>query len=137
MIGQIGFDPGTEWGTGLTSTADNTIRRKFAINMGDPIGSNLFDPSIEWDGFATDDFSGLNAHSSACACAISAMTITNAGSCNNAGTPADPSDDYFTADVTVTFANQPSTGTLALTGDVLAGGGALSTVATIHKSICV
>ena len=28
VIGQIGFDPGTEWGTGLTSTADNTLRRK-------------------------------------------------------------------------------------------------------------
>ena len=27
-IGQVGFDPGTEWGTGLTSTADNTLRRK-------------------------------------------------------------------------------------------------------------
>ena len=27
-IGQLGFDPGTEWGSGLTSTADNTLRRK-------------------------------------------------------------------------------------------------------------
>jgi uncharacterized protein len=25
-IGQRGFDPGTEWGTGLTSPADNTLR---------------------------------------------------------------------------------------------------------------
>ena len=28
VIGQVGFDPGTEWGSGLTSTADNTLRRK-------------------------------------------------------------------------------------------------------------
>src|SRR5688572_27803546 len=28
VIGQIAFDPGTEWGTGLTSTADNTLRRR-------------------------------------------------------------------------------------------------------------
>src|SRR5678815_2741347 len=28
VIGQIGVDPGTEWGSGLTSTADNTLRRK-------------------------------------------------------------------------------------------------------------
>ncbi len=28
VIGQVGFDPGTEWGTDLISTADNTIRRK-------------------------------------------------------------------------------------------------------------
>ena len=30
-IGQVGFDPGTEWGTGLTSTVDNTLRRKAAV----------------------------------------------------------------------------------------------------------
>ena len=28
VVGQIGFDPTFEWGTGNTSTADNTIRRK-------------------------------------------------------------------------------------------------------------
>ena len=27
-IGQVGVDPGSEWGTGVTSTADNTLRRK-------------------------------------------------------------------------------------------------------------
>lgn len=31
VIGQIGFDPGSEWGTGLISTADNTLRRKSTI----------------------------------------------------------------------------------------------------------
>ena len=36
VIGQIGFDPGTEWGTGLTSTADNTLRRKAADRGGRP-----------------------------------------------------------------------------------------------------
>ena len=35
LIGQIGFDPGTEWGTGVTSTADNTLRRKPTITAGD------------------------------------------------------------------------------------------------------
>jgi predicted extracellular nuclease len=59
VIGQIGFDPGTEWGTGLTSTADNTLRRLPAITTGDPDGSNAFDPSVEWAGFATDTFDGL------------------------------------------------------------------------------
>ena len=57
-IGQIGFDPGTEWGTGLTSTADNTLRRKLLIEAGDANGSDLFDPAVEWDGFATDNFRG-------------------------------------------------------------------------------
>lgn len=63
VIGQIGFDPGTEWGTGLTSTADNTLRRKFGIEAGDPNGSDPFDPVQEWDGFATNTFDGLGSHS--------------------------------------------------------------------------
>ena len=62
VIGQIGVDPGTEWGTGLTSTADNTLRRKAAILAGDVNGGDAFDPSVEWDGFATDTFGGLGAH---------------------------------------------------------------------------
>jgi predicted extracellular nuclease len=62
VIGQIGFDPGTEWGTGLTSTADNTLRRKPTVLAGDPDGSDAFDPAVEWDGFATDAFDGLGQH---------------------------------------------------------------------------
>lgn len=62
VIGQIGFDPGTEWGSGLTSTMDNTLRRKTSIQGGDTNGGDAFDPSAEWDGFATDTFDGLGAH---------------------------------------------------------------------------
>lgn len=62
VIGQIGFDPGTEWGTGLTSTADNTLRRKTSVTGGDPIGSDPFNPAVEWNGFAQDTFSGLGCY---------------------------------------------------------------------------
>jgi predicted extracellular nuclease len=62
VIGQTGFDPGTEWGTGLTSTADNTLRRKSGISAGDTNGSDPFDPATEWDGFATNTFDGLGFH---------------------------------------------------------------------------
>jgi len=62
VIGQVGFDPGTEWGSGLTSTADNTLRRKDTVHAGDPIGSDAFDPTVEWNGFATDTFGGLGSH---------------------------------------------------------------------------
>jgi predicted extracellular nuclease len=61
-LGQIGFDPGTEWGTGAASTADNTLRRKAAISAGETTTSDAFDPSTQWDGFATDTFGGLGAH---------------------------------------------------------------------------
>jgi uncharacterized protein len=66
VIGQIGFDPGSEWGTGETSTADNTLRRKADICAGDTDGSNAFDPSVEWDGFATNTFDGLGTHTANC-----------------------------------------------------------------------
>ena len=62
VIGQIGNNPGTEWGAGLTSTADNTLRRKTTVTGGDTNGSNFFDPAVEWNGFATDTFDGLGCY---------------------------------------------------------------------------
>jgi predicted extracellular nuclease len=62
VVGQIGVDPGAEWGSGLTSTADNTIRRKSTVTDGDPNGTDAFDPSVQWDGFATNAFDGLGSH---------------------------------------------------------------------------
>jgi hypothetical protein len=59
VIGQIGDDPGSEWGSGVTSTEDNTLRRQGDIDEGDPNGSDPFDPADEWEGFATDTFGGL------------------------------------------------------------------------------
>jgi Ca2+-binding RTX toxin-like protein len=61
-IGQVGFDPGTQWGSGNISTANHTLRRRSNVTMGDPNPHNTFDPSIEWEGFAIDTFDGLNAH---------------------------------------------------------------------------
>lgn len=62
VLGQVGTDPGTEWGSGLTSTADNTIRRKSDISAGDTNGSDAFDPAVQWDGFANNTFDGLGSH---------------------------------------------------------------------------
>ena len=64
-IGQTGFDPGTEWGTGLTSTADNTLRRTCGITHGDPLAADVFDPAATFRGFATDTFDGIGV--AACA----------------------------------------------------------------------
>jgi predicted extracellular nuclease len=61
-IGQVGLDPGAEWGTGLASTMDNTLRRKTAVTSGDTTVNDAFDPSTEWEGFATDSFDALGAH---------------------------------------------------------------------------
>ena len=62
VLGQIGVDPGVEWGAGDASTTDNTLRRKPAVLTGDPNGSDAFDPALEWDGFPIDTFDGLGSH---------------------------------------------------------------------------
>lgn len=61
-IGQVGVDPGSEWGTGLTSTQDNTLRRAPGVCVGDTDPSNAFDPAVEWVGYAVDTFDGLGSH---------------------------------------------------------------------------
>lgn len=66
VIGQIGFDPGSEWGSGLVSTADNTLQRAATFCAGDVDGSNVFDPSVEWSGFAQDTVTGLGSHTANC-----------------------------------------------------------------------
>lgn len=94
-IGQIGFDPGSEWGTGLTSTMDNTLRRKGIIEAGDTNGSDAFDPSLEWDGYTTDTFDGLGTHS--ITLVDTAPTVLNT-------TPANGELRFpYNADLTVTF----------------------------------
>jgi len=62
VFGQIGFDPGTAWGSGASSTLDNTLRRKASVLTGDTNGADTFVPSNEWDGFGNDIFSGFGAH---------------------------------------------------------------------------
>lgn len=63
VIGQIGFDPGVEWGAGsVQSTADNTLRRSGAVVAGDTNGSDAFVPADEWLGFPQNTFDGLGSH---------------------------------------------------------------------------
>jgi hypothetical protein len=101
VIGQISIDPGSQWGSGLVSTADNTLRRKVDICQGDPDGSNEFDPSPEWDGYDTDTFTGLGSHTANCGVSITEPKI-NEFVVNHTGTDTneyievfgDPSTDY-------------------------------------------
>ncbi|HXV57647.1 MAG TPA: Ig-like domain-containing protein [Gaiellaceae bacterium] len=99
-IGQVGFDPGSEWGSGLTSTADNTLRRKATVEAGDTSPLDAFDPSVQWDGFATDDFTGLGTHAIDGGDAAPAVAAT---------TPANDATQVATdADIMVTFSEPVS-----------------------------
>lgn len=79
VIGKIGTDPGTEWGADLTSTADNTLRRKCNVLYGDTDGSNDFDPALEWDGYANNTFDGLGSHSTECLPKINEFSASTTG----------------------------------------------------------
>ena len=74
-IGQVGFRPVPEWGSGLTGTLDNTLRRKTAICIGDATTSDVFDPALEWVGFASDTFDRLGAHT--CSAVDAAPQVTS------------------------------------------------------------
>ncbi len=64
-------------------------------------------------------------------CDISNVALQNIGPCNDNGTSIN-TDDYFTADVNVTFSNPPATGNLEieLPGDVVPGGGSTTVTVT-------
>ena len=62
VVGQIGVDPGTYWGTIPVTTMDYTLVRKPSVVNGDPIGTDVFDPAVQWDAYAKDDFSHLGTH---------------------------------------------------------------------------
>jgi uncharacterized protein len=61
-IGQVGFDPGTAWTGGTVSTLDRSLRRKSSVKVGDSNAGTVFDPSLQWVGFAIDDATSLGAH---------------------------------------------------------------------------
>ena len=49
-LGQVGVDPITEWGTGDTSTADNTLRRIIGNTVADTNSANPYDPALYFTG---------------------------------------------------------------------------------------
>jgi hypothetical protein len=61
VIDQILNNPTSdEWGTNLTSTADNTIRRSCDVTIGDRNGYDFFSPSpLQWTGFVANTSSDL------------------------------------------------------------------------------
>jgi uncharacterized protein len=141
VIGQIGVDPGTEWGTGLTSTADNTLRRIATISAGDPDGTNPFDPAAEWEGFEVNTLDGFGAHTFDPGGGNQPVAITCGGPLSTvAGTPAsrvvtatDPDGTVVDVDVTG-VSPAPAAGTISRTAFTPASGVGGTASATITVS---
>ena len=69
VIGRVGEDPGSYWGSGSVTTKDHTLRRKANVTHGDANGNDPFNPAAEWDGYPKDDFSDLGRHAANCGAA--------------------------------------------------------------------
>lgn len=61
-FGRVGEDPGSEWGSGTTSTANNTLVRISAVKSGDLVIDDAFDPAVQWSGYANNTFDYLGTH---------------------------------------------------------------------------
>lgn len=59
MVGEIGVDPGSSWGSGDVQTKDKTLRRDENILTGELSQFNESD----WRGYAKDSFANLGVHS--------------------------------------------------------------------------
>jgi predicted extracellular nuclease len=127
VFGEIGFDPGSSWGP--PSTKDNTLRRKPTVCAGDPNGGDPFDPSIEWDGFGTNNFDGLGAHAVTCGSStdlflseyVEGTSFNKALEIyNGTGAPVNLAQSSYK--IAVYFNGNTSAGTtIALTGTIAAG----------------
>jgi len=62
VIGQIGFNPGAAWSVGGVTTLNATMRRSCMVTAGDPNGADVFDPSLEWTGLMSNDFSDFGQY---------------------------------------------------------------------------
>ncbi|MCT4777423.1 MULTISPECIES: chitobiase/beta-hexosaminidase C-terminal domain-containing protein [Exiguobacterium] len=61
VFGQVGFDPGTKWGT-TVATVDQSLVRKDTVTTGDTNGADAFDPAVEWNTQPIDTFTNLGSH---------------------------------------------------------------------------
>lgn len=144
VLGQVGVDPGSEWGTGATSTADNTIRRKPTVTAGDTNPSDAFDPAVEWDGFAANTFDGFGSHTVgggptnqpvAVTCGATLATVTGTAATRTV-TATDP--DGTVVDVAVSaVAPAPAAGSITRTAFTPAGapGGTAEATVTVDAAV--
>jgi hypothetical protein len=123
IFGRIGEDPGTAWtAAGGYSTEDRTLRRRDFVLAGVGTNPSAGFPTLATQWIATTPvvYNGLGSHTINCAaCQVTGVSVSNVSACNSNGT-GDINDDFYTADVTVTYSNPELVGTLDLSGDATA-----------------
>ncbi|MFC6978393.1 lamin tail domain-containing protein [Microbulbifer taiwanensis] len=62
VIGQIGVDPGSQWGDSAIGTQNQTLLRNADVVAGRADGSSAFDPAVEWASAGQNSFADLGQH---------------------------------------------------------------------------
>ncbi|WP_299589220.1 ExeM/NucH family extracellular endonuclease [uncultured Microbulbifer sp.] len=62
VIGQIGTDPGSQWGNSSLGTQNQTLVRNLDVGVGRSDGSSAFDPAQEWTSSGLNSFAHLGWH---------------------------------------------------------------------------
>ncbi|MAD69204.1 MAG: ribonuclease [Alcanivorax sp.] len=57
-FGRVGEDPGSAWGSGDTTTVNQTLRRLETVTTGDTVIDDAFDPADQWRAFPEDTLDG-------------------------------------------------------------------------------
>lgn len=125
-FGVLGTDPGTAWTSGGVTTVDKTLRRKSTIATGDTNSGDAFDPSLEWDQFNQNDFTGLGSHTAGSGGLSISLSIAPASFAENAGPAAATGTVTLSAppasDVVVALlSSDPTAASVPATVTVLAG----------------
>lgn len=111
VIGVIGTDPGTQWSGGGYSTLDNTLVRNADILGGDTNGSDAFDPSVQWTGYALGTTSYSGSHSMSCGPVITTSVSTLTGF-----TYAETAGPSTNQTYTISGSNLTGSGNITVTG---------------------
>ncbi|HEX5676564.1 MAG TPA: ExeM/NucH family extracellular endonuclease [Alcanivorax sp.] len=61
-FGRVGEDPGSAWGSGAITTANQTLRRLETVDSGDTVTDDPFDPAHQWRAFPQDTLDGLGVY---------------------------------------------------------------------------
>jgi len=61
-FGRVGEDPGSAWGSGDTTSVNQTLRRLETVATGDTLIDDAFDPADQWRAFPQDTLDGLGVY---------------------------------------------------------------------------
>ncbi len=95
----------------------NTSNGAVSVTPLTPSGIYTLEYQICDAGSATNCKTAIATVTVVAPCSISDISSSNESTCNDNSTANNINDDTFTADITVTFTNAPTTGTLNLSGD--------------------